>query len=312
MSDARRIDTHAHFVPDFYREWLASKGVDAGGLPIPNWTPQAALDFMHINAIETSIMAVSTPGVEPGELNEARHMARRLNELAAKIVSDYPGKFGFYATLTLPDVNGAMAEAVYALDQLKADGIVLHAHAKGIYLGDPKFEPLMDELNRRKAVIFVHPSALLGNAVPDLPAYVADFLLDSVRAAVNLCRNGTMDRCPDMKVILSHGGGFLPFAALRMATHSSPKRELEDGMRLLRRFYLDTALASSQFSMLSLLAFADPTHITYGSDFPYAAPARATMFTKALDAYRDADHDAINRGNAELLFPRFSNRGFRN
>ena len=167
---------------------------------------------------------------------------------------------------------------------------------------------LMDELNQRKAVVFVHPSALPGNAIPGLPAYVADFLLDSVRAAVNLCRSGTMDRCPDIKFILSHGGGFLPFAAARVALHASPKRKLDDGIRLLRRFYFDTALASSQFAMPSLLAFADPTHVTYGSDFPYAPPAAGTMFTRALDAYRNADHDAINRGNVGLLFPRLANR----
>jgi predicted TIM-barrel fold metal-dependent hydrolase len=164
----------------------------------------------------------------------------------------------------------------------------------------------LDELNRRKTVIFVHPSSLMDNAVPGVPSFIADFLLDSVRAAVNLCLKGTMDRCPDLKIILSHGGGFLPFASMRMAMRSSPKGELEDGLRLFRRFYLDTALASSKYAMPSLLAFADPTHITYGSDFPYAPAARGTMFTQMLDAYHGADHAAINRANAERLFPRLA------
>jgi len=309
MSGPRRIDTHAHIVPDFYRKWLADKGVDAGGLPVPTWSTRSTLDFMDVNGIETSIMAVSTPGVEPGKPVEARRMARELNEFSAKVVADDSTRFGFYATLTLPDVDGALAEAAYALDELNADGIVLHAHAKGIYLGDPSFDPLFDELNRREAVIFVHPSELAGNAVPGIPAYVADFLLDSVRAAVNLSMSGTMDRCPNIKVILSHAGGFLPYSSVRMAPQASPKRTLEDGLRLFRRFYLDTALASTNFSLPSLLAFADPTHITYGTDFPYGPAAVGIMFTKELDAYKDADHSAINRGNAEVLFPRLATAG---
>ena len=227
----RRIDTHAHIVPDFYRDWLATKGIDAGGLPVPFWSVEAALDIMGKTGVETAILSVSTPGVEPGDVNETRAMARRLNVYSAAIVAAHPGRFGFFATLTLPDVEGALAEAAYAFDSLKADGVVLHAHAKGIYLGDPAFDPLMEELNRRKAVIFVHPSELPGGAVPGIPAYVADFLLDSVRAAVNLTTKGVMNRCPDIKVILSHAGGFLPYAATRIAGAISPGKLPVEAMR---------------------------------------------------------------------------------
>jgi 6-methylsalicylate decarboxylase len=306
--NARRIDTHAHLVPDFYRLWLADKGVDAGGLPVPIWNVESALQFMQVNEIETSMLSVSTPGVVPGDLNEAREMARRLNEFTARVVSENPNRFGFLATLTLPDVDGSLAEAAYAFDQLHADGIVLHANSRGVYLGDPKFDPLMDELNRRAAVIFVHPSALPGNTVPGVPAYVADFLLDTVRAAINLSHTGVMDRCGNTKVILSHAGGFLPYCAVRMSMNASPESSPEDGLRILRRFYFYTALSSTKFSMPSLLAFADPTRITYGSDFPYAPAAIGTMFTKELDGYRYADHPSIDRGNAAQLFPRLAGR----
>ena len=305
-SNARRIDTHAHLVPDFYRLWLADKGVDAGGLPIPIWSVQSTLQFMRENEIETSILSVAEPGVEPGELNEARQMARRLNEFAARVVTENPSRFGFLATLMLPDVDGSLAEAAYAFDHLHADGVILYGNSQGVYLGDPKFDPLMDELNRREAVIFVHPSELAGNTVPGIPPYVADFLLDSVRAAINLSHTGVMDRCPNIKVILSHAGGFLPYCAVRMSMHASPKSSLEDGLRILRRFYFDTALASTKFAMPSLLAFADPTHITYGSDFPYAPSAIGSMFTKELEGYRAADHPSIDRGNAVQLFPRLA------
>ncbi|MGO9359422.1 MAG: amidohydrolase family protein [Xanthobacteraceae bacterium] len=302
----RRIDTHAHIVPDFYRDWLATKGIDAGGLPVPFWSVEAALDIMGKTGVETAILSVSTPGVEPGDVNETRAMARRLNVYSAAIVAAHPGRFGFFATLTLPDVEGALAEAAYAFDSLKADGVVLHAHAKGIYLGDPAFDPLMEELNRRKAVIFVHPSELPGGAVPGIPAYVADFLLDSVRAAVNLTTKGVMNRCPDIKVILSHAGGFLPYAATRIAGAISPGKLPVEAMQTLRRFYLDTALSSADATMPTLLAFADPTHITYGSDFPYAPALAGAFFTSRLDVCAAADHHAINRGNAKLLFPRLA------
>jgi 6-methylsalicylate decarboxylase len=306
VSKPRRIDTHAHIVPPAYRAWLIEKGLDAGGLPIPAWSVEAALENMDANAIETAILSVSTPGVEPGQLQEARAMAREVNEFAAKVVADRPGRFGFFATLTLPDIDGAITEAAYALDTLHADGVVLHAHAHSTYLGDPKFDPLMDELNERKAVIFVHPSELVGNSVAGIPAFVADFLLDSVRAAINLSRTGTMDRCPDIKVLLSHAGGFLPYAAERIAPFASPKGSPKDGLQLLQRFYLDTAVASSRFSLPSLLAFAQPGHITYGSDFPYAPAAAGRRYTSELDAFQSADHPAINRGNAEALFPRLA------
>jgi predicted TIM-barrel fold metal-dependent hydrolase len=306
VSKPRRIDTHAHIVPPAYRAWLIEKGLDAGGLPIPAWSVEAALENMDANAIETAILSVSTPGVEPGQLQEARAMAREVNEFAAKVVADRPGRFGFFATLTLPDIDGAIAEARYALDTLHADGVVLHAHAHNTYLGDPSFDPLMDELNDHKAVIFVHPSELVGNSVTGIPAFVADFLLDSVRAAINLSRTGTMDRCPDIKVLLSHAGGFLPYAAERIAPFASPKGSAKDGLRLLQRFYLDTAVASSRFSLPSLLAFAQPGHVTYGSDFPYAPAVAARRYTSELDAFHSADHPAINRGNAEVLFPRLA------
>jgi len=262
MFDSGRIDTHHHIVPPAYREWLAGKGVDAGGLPIPAWSADADLEVMDANNIQTAILSVSTPGVEPGELREARRMAREVNEYAATVGAEHPGRFCFYATLTLPDLDGALAEAAYAFDELDAAGVVIYANSKGTYLGDPQFDPLMEELDRRHAAVFVHPSELPGPAVPGIPPYVADFLLDSVRAAFNLCRSGTMDRCPNIKVLLSHAGGFLPYAATRLSFFASPTGSPEDGMELLRRFYLDTALASSPFALPSLLAFADPTHIT--------------------------------------------------
>ncbi|MDQ8705428.1 amidohydrolase family protein [Streptomyces sp. LHD-70] len=308
MTAARRIDTHQHIVPPAYAQWLTSLGITAGGRSIPEWHEDAALEVMADNDIVSAVVSVSTPAVEPAGQEEARAMARTLNAFCADLRDRMPDRFGFFATLTLPDVEGAVREACHALDELGADGVTLLANSKGIYLGDPSFDPLMEQLNRRSAVVFVHPSALPAEPVPGLPAYAADFLLDTTRAAVNLARSGCLERYPDVKVLLSHAGGFVPYAAERLAQHCAPDGTPGDGLERLRRFYYDTALSSSPYALPSLLAFADPTHITYGSDWPYAPSAKSARFAGMLDDFHltESQRHAINRGNAEQLFPRLA------
>jgi len=303
----RRIDVHHHMVPASYASWLRARGLAAGGLPIPDWSAEASLEVMDARGVETAILSVSTPGVHLGEEGEARTRAREVNEIAAKIVHAHPSRFGFFATLTLPDVDGALNELAYAFDTLRADGVVLLANSRGVYLGDPRFDPLFDELNRRRAVVFVHPSILPGiEPLPGVPAFVADFLLDTTRAAINLCRSGTLDRCPDLKVILSHAGGFVPYAAYRIAIAASASGNPLEGMARLKRFHFDVALSSSPTALPSLLAFAEPDHVHYGSDFPYAPAAAVAAFAGLYESFplSGAQRASIDRGAAEPLFPR--------
>lgn len=302
----QRIDTHQHMVPPFYAQWLAARGITAGGLPIPEWTAEGALDLMEAAGVAMGMLSVSTPGVHLGDDGQARDMARQVNEFAASVVQKHPSRFGFFATLTLPDVEGAIAEARYALDVLKADGVVLLTNVGGVYLGAPAWEPLMAELNSRKAVVFVHPSDLPGPGVEGIPPFAADFLLDTTRTAIHYAKSGCLERYPDLKVILSHGGGFVPYAAERIARICSPDGANEGGIARLRQFYFDTALSSSPYALPSLLAFADPTHITFGSDWPYATKARALHFTGMLDSFEmpQALRAAIHRGNAGRIIPR--------
>lgn len=306
MHTHRRIDTHHHLVPPAYAAWLKARGLDAGGLPIPDWSEEGALDMLEAAGIQTGILSVSTPGVHLGDDAEAREKAREVNEFAAALVARHPGRLGFFATLTLPDVEGAMAEAAHALDVLKADGVVLLANVRGTYLGDPAWEPLMALLHARKAVVFVHPSELPCAPVPGIPPFAADFLLDTTRAAIHYAQSGALERYPDLKIILSHAGGFLPYAAERVARICSPDGQNPGGIARLRRFYFDTALSSSPYALPALLAFADPTHITYGSDWPYAPKARGLHFAQMLDEFplTSAQREAIDRGNALRLFPR--------
>jgi predicted TIM-barrel fold metal-dependent hydrolase len=302
-----RIDTHTHILPPDYSAWLKRHSADAGGLPIPDWSADAALATMDARSVRTAIVSVSTPGVHLGDVAEARAMARAVNEYCAALVKRHPGRFGFFATLTLPDVEGSLTELAHAFDELHADGVILLANTHGTYLGDDSQKPLFDELNRRGAVVFIHPSQLPGSVVPGVPAFAVDFLLDTTRAAVRLMTSGTLARCPDLKLILSHAGGMVPYAAYRIAVTTSPSG-VADGLAQLRRFYFDTALSGSPAALPSLLAFAAPDHVLFGTDWPHAPAAVGAAFTGMYEAYRmtDAQRASIDHGAAERLFPRLA------
>jgi predicted TIM-barrel fold metal-dependent hydrolase len=265
----------------------------------------AVMDRLNI---ATAILSIPTPGVHLGDDAEARARAREVNEFTADVVRNRPQRFGFFATLVLPDVDGSLAEAAYAFEHLAADGIVLQTNIRGTYFGDPAWDPLLDELNRRKAVVYLHPSELPGPALQVLPPYAVDFLLDSVRAALCFAKRRCIERFPDLRIILSHGGGFLPYAAARVASAVSADGQYAKGIELLRRFYFDIALASSPYSLPCLLEFADPAHITFGCDWPYAPLDRVAQFAEMFHefALTDAQRQAITRGNAEKLFPRLA------
>jgi len=321
MAAPGRIDVHHHLVPPAYAALLRERGVRPGGVDVPDWTPEASLRVMRRNHIETSILSLSTPGVWFGDDQEARRLAREVNEYAASVAADNPRKFGFFATLTLPDIDGAIAEADHALDQLGADGIVLLTNTHGCYVYEPDFEPLLAHLHDRRAVVFVHPGELPAEAAPGIPSFTADFLLDTVRAATGLVLSGNLEKYDGIRWILSHAGGFLPYISHRVLLtmlRGEPrlaqakaildrKREAQKRLDVMRRFYFDIALSSSPTALPSLLAFADPTHVLYGSDFPFA-PGPAVRFMR--QEYDDVPLHAgvrsgIDRGNAELLFPRF-------
>jgi predicted TIM-barrel fold metal-dependent hydrolase len=307
MTAPHRIDTHTHIVPPDYGAWLRRRGVEAGGLPIPDWSVDAALAVMDERKVRTSIVSVSTPGVHFGDDHEARDMARAVNEYAAKLARKHPDRFGFFATLTLPDVEGSLAELAYAFDTLKADGVVLLANTHGEYLGAEAQAPLFDELNRRSAAVFLHPAQLPGPAAPGIPPYAVDFLLDTTRAATRLVQSGTMKRCPNIKVILSHAGGFVPYAAHRIAVTTSPA-DVRGGLAQLKRFYYDVALSSSPAALPSLLAFAQPDHVLFGSDWPHAPRQVGGLFESMYESYplSEVQRASIDRGAAERLLPRFA------
>jgi predicted TIM-barrel fold metal-dependent hydrolase len=294
-------------IPPAYRQWLMDNGLTPGGIPLPEWSAPLALEVMGANGIETGILSVSAPGVHDGDDAAARSRARQVNEFVADVVRENPTSFGMFATLTLPDVDGAIEEAAYAFDELGADGVVLLANNAGTYLGDPSFEPLFEELGRRRAVVFVHPNELPGPAVPGVPSFALDFLLDTARAALNLATSGTLTRHPELRIILSHAGGFLPYVADRVAPLVSFLQP-NAAPDLLRQFWFDVAVSSGPSALPSLLAFADPSRITYGSDSPFAPAQAVARFRTRYETYDlpAGTRVAIDRANAEKLFPRLA------
>ena len=214
---SRTIDLHHHVMPDFY--WQASNedGNVAGGINPPPWSLEGAIAYLDEAEIDVAVPSISTPGVHFGDDAAARTLAYRVNEYIADLKRDRPDRFGGFASLPLPDVEGSLDALAYALDVLELDGVSLMTNAGGSYLGDARFDPIFAELQRRGAVVFVHPTAS-----PDpiahslgLPDALLDYPADTSRAIAKLHYSNTFARTPDVKYVFSHAGGTIPFLAPR-------------------------------------------------------------------------------------------------
>ncbi|MEN0107703.1 MAG: amidohydrolase family protein, partial [Pseudomonas sp.] len=267
--------------------------------------------------IQTAILSLPEPGVWLGDARPAAQLARRCNEFAAQLTQAYPGRLGSFASVPLPATELACAEAIHALDVLKADGIVLLASNAGQYLGQPQFAELMAELQARRATVFVHPnvhpsSQTLGL---DTPAFMLEFACDLTRAAVNLMLSGTLERYPHIRWVLAQGGGFLPYAAWRVSLANAlpgfQDQAPQGVMNYLQRFYFDTAYSTSPASAAVLRALVSPQRLLFGSDSPYLAASAIDLQLQALAGGGTAERAAILRGNALSLCGRFAAPGER-
>ena len=240
-------------------------------------------------------------------------LARHCNEYAAELRRDHPLRFGMFASLPLPDVDASLKEIGYALDVLKADGIGLMTNYGGRYPGEADFAPVFDELERRKAVVYFHPTAALcGFALDTIPAATLEFPFDTTRAIVSLLVGGTFARCRNIRFIFSHAGGAVPFLAERIARlEARPefKKSVPDGVVAeLKRLRYDTALSANRFAFRALLELVPAANVLFGSDYPFAPEATMTASVRGLKTLGLAATDllAIERGNALELFPRLA------
>ncbi|MGW6906194.1 amidohydrolase family protein [Streptomyces sp. NPDC054940] len=316
--DTQRIDIHQHVIPPARSRAIAARAA-AVSWPAPAWDEQSAIAMMDRRSIDTAVLSYAAPLAGPDDPAAARETARSVNEYTAELVKNRPDRFGHFAALPLPDVDGALAEAAHALDELNADGVMILSNTHGRYPGEEAFEPLWAELDARSAVVLVHPTAPPGAPLPQVPPPLADFPYDTTRAALHMTVRGVLRRYPRVKVILPHAGGFLPYAASRFAlaallphtpdTVPEVPATPEDFVTDLRRFYFDTAISPGLATLPCLLAFAAPGHILYGSDYPMLPEDWSTGFDTALDTYpswNPGQLHAINRGNAEHLIPRLA------
>ena len=281
------IDTHHHFLPDFYMDVIGRDRLAAISPTgeLPEWTLKGDLAMMDENGIQKAVLSTILGG--PANAEKAG-LARRLNEFAADLMRERPTRFGFFAALPLPDVEGSLTEAAFALDTLKATGLVIATNYDGSYLGDAKFEPLWDELHRRKAVVFIHPTMPSYRATNITPS-ILEFPFDTTRTATSLIYAGVTIRYPGVTFVLSHGGGALPFLAGRIdeptRMNSALAKMLPNGaLPELRKFYWDTALAYNAPAIRCLLSITDASKVMFGSDFPYAPAGIVQSATKLLDA----------------------------
>jgi predicted TIM-barrel fold metal-dependent hydrolase len=308
------IDVHAHAIPDFLASALQAAGKSASLGAFPSWTPDLALATMDRFGIERSILSASAPGVHFGDDRSARVLARKFNEFCAELSSQDGRRFGAFAALPLPDVEGSCAEAVYALDVLGCDGVGLLASYDTFFLGNPKLDPLMEELNKRNAIVFVHPAGHpTSRTLPlDFPIWVIEYPIDTLRAAVSLVLSGTLSRFPNIRFILAHNGGALPFLAWRVGSVPLIDRRYahldEATLRAqFASFYYEIAQSPGDEALGSLLQVANPQRILFGSDWPFCREPVVERIISTFDQASLLDRNqrrAIRTENATALLVR--------
>lgn len=318
-SNNRRIDTHHHIVPVFYAEAIKETGGDPSGWSTPSWSEEFQKEAMSKLGIETAIISITAPGALIYSGEKARVFARKLNDYTSNLVMKDSQSLGFFASLpSLTDVDGALAEIEYASETLKCDGFIVYTSYKvqgqHYYLGNEVFKPIWEKLDSLSSIVFIHPnegpSPILREA---LPQPVIDYPHETTRTAADLLLSGTKSSFPNIRFILSHAGGTLPFLATRIAGSTMATKghgtNPQKVMQEIRSFYFDTALSTTPAQLKALLEIADHDKITFGSDVPYAPLSGSMQFAKSLEMFAgDSDLlDNINRGNAEKLFERCRN-----
>ena len=324
-SEPYRIDVHHHILPKFYLEARERVGKRIiFGLRLPDWSMDRHLSVMDNNKIAVGMASIPLHGFYSESADLTRDLARRCNEYLASISSDYPTRFGSLASLPLPDVDAALKEVIYALDTLKLDGVFMMSNVMGHYAGEPENEELFAELNRRSAVVFVHPGDPPENGAPLSILFPIDTALETVRAVMSLLYSGVFERYPKVKFIFAHCGGITPYLAHRIARgkiwtrgeggadpgvidDSTHDDEMEILIALMQRQYYDSMTANAGTGLRTLQDFAGSSHILLGTDHAILPAKYHPIKLRELRSYKGFDDTArmdVERNNALRLFPR--------
>jgi len=305
---ALRIDVHHHFASP---SWLqAMKLIGADSPPIAHWSVQKSLDDMDQGGVATAVLSGNVPQVRPLSKEAAVRIARESNEYAKQLATDHPGRFGVFAMLPLPYIDESLKEIAYALDTLKADGIGVLTNYGDKWLGYSYFDPIWDELNRRKVTVFTHPADAncCVNLVQGVPPSAIEWGTDTTRSIANLIFSGSSQKYRDINWIFSHGGGVLTSVAERflvqMVTTPPYKGKFTREMvqAELNRFHYDTAQVSLDGTLAALAKLVPVSQIMYGTDFPYRTAAEHSKGVDAL--FSGDDRKRVNRENALAILPR--------
>lgn len=308
-----RIDVHNHIFPPPYVEaiGLARIAAVASSGSAPEWSVERAIEVMDANDVAMAVTSVSAPGFILDDPRNLAAVVRRCNDYTAEMVADRPHRFGMFASLPMPDVDACLSEIDHVYDTLKTDGVCLFTNYDGVYLGDPRFRPVFEALDRRGGVVFVHPTVV--NGAPMLPGVsqsTMEFAFDTARTAASLAFNGVMSGCRSVKFIFSHAGGVAPYLAHRIEilSHNAPKlrEHLAEGVIAeLGRHYYDTALSASAVTFGSLRQLVPVEQVLFGSDFPFGPKRQMAGAIAGLDGMglSAGDRLAIDSANAIRLMP---------
>jgi predicted TIM-barrel fold metal-dependent hydrolase len=316
MPSPRRIDLHFHLIPKFHQDAAYEAGAGPAIGRYPDWSPDLALEVMDAHGIELALTSLAQPGVQFGDQAAGQALARRCNDYAAELAARWPRRFSGLAVVPMFDPGGAVKEIAYALDTIKLPGICLFASYGEKFLGDPAFDPVMEALDARSAVVFVHPALHPSSrklALP-WPGFMMEYLFDTTRAAVNLVFGGAIVRFPRIRFVLAHAGGLVPYFVWRLSVSPMidarmPQIPREEVYARFRRFWYDIALSPASETIASLDAIAAPERIVFGSDWPFA---NTRVIAEAVKTYEtsvpisEATRSAIDRGNALALFPQLA------
>src|SRR5581483_3743524 len=273
----QRIDVHFHLIPKFYADAVYAAGSGPAIGRYPDWSPELALEIMDRFDIAVALTSLAQPGVQFCKPAEAKALARRCNEYAAELNARWPKRFGALGTVSMWETRDAIDEIAYSLDTLKFSGVSLFASYDGVFLGDSRFDPVMEALNARDAVVFVHPGThpLNKNLQLPWPGFMMEYLFDTTRAVVNLMFGGALEKFPRIKFILPHAGGLVPYFSWRLAVSPMIDARLRQFSReeifgLLKHFWYDNALSPGAQTWGCLEQVAAPDRIVFGSDWPFA------------------------------------------
>jgi predicted TIM-barrel fold metal-dependent hydrolase len=302
-----RIDVHHHLFPPSFVAGLVDSGHYLSHGIARNWTPRVSIEDMDAAGVATAYTSITAPGFDVVAPERRIAATRECNDYGAQMARDFPGRFGLFASLPLPDVDASLREIGYALDVLKADGIGLLTSYRDKWLGDPAFAPVMDELERRKAVAYVHPTTpeCCRNLMPGIADWVIEFPVDTTRTIASLLFSGTIARCPNIRFVFAHLGGILPLVADHLVRAAQVDRKLAvtagvDVLEKLKTFHYDTALRAHPAALKAALELIGVPQLLFGSDAPLR---RSRDQLQGLLEYGFSAQDlaAIEAGNARRL-----------